>query len=344
MKRMTIIAAVAFIGMMNVQAQEVNDTFIKIENENIYSQCFAQCDNNNDGIVTYAEAASATMLGLDKGGRSNIIENYDFLKYFPNLEMFSVGNTTAETIDMHYQTKLKVVNVTNAPWLKKIIVGGEKAPEITGEDFDDPSKEPVKVEFWVDDPVARQLFQDGFQYVEPVKQDGETFYIVGKEYVSGPFGLWHNGKLAVPCEYSIETIKQNYFTVTLKELPLGIAFKDKGIRDFCIDWLKTVDTDKDGQVTPEEAAAVKELCLLSFKKFIRIIKDYDDLQYFHNLEYFHAGTSYAETVDLSACKNLKELDVSNCRMLKTIILAKGCKPEIKYPVAYKGKQAKVIYK
>lgn len=344
MKRFLLSTIIAVIGLMTVHAQDANDVFIRIENENIYSQCFALCDTNNDGIVTYAEAASATMLGLDKGGRSNIIESYDFLKYFPNLEMFSVGNTIAEIIDMHYQTKLKVVNVTNAPWLEKIIVGGEKAPEITGERLDDPTKEPVKVEFWVDDPIARQLFQDGFQYVEPVKQDRETFYIVGKEYVSGPFGLWHNGKLEVPCEYSIEDIKQNYFTITVKELPSGIAFKDNGIRDFCIDWLKTIDTDKDGQVTPEEAAAVKELCLMNFKKFIRIIKDYDDLKYFPNLEYFHAGTSYAETVDLSACKKLKELDVSDCRMLKTIILAKGCKPEIKYPVAYKGEQAKVEYK
>ena len=66
--------------------------------------------------------------------------------------------------------------------------------------------------------------------------------------------------------------------------------------------------------------------------------------YFPNLEYFHAGNSYAETVDLSACKKLKEVDLSDCRMLKKIILAKGCKPTIKYPVAYKGEKAKVEYK
>ena len=77
---------------------------------------------------------------------------------------------------------------------------------------------------------------------------------------------------------------------------------------------------------------------------LEVFKNYDDLKYFPNLEYFHAGTSYAETVDLSACKKLKELDLSDCRMLKKIILAKGCKPTIKYPVAYKGEQAKVEYK
>ena len=54
--------------------------------------------------------------------------------------------------------------------------------------------------------------------------------------------------------------------------------------------------------------------------------------------------TYLETVDLSSCKKLKEVDLSDCRMLKTVVLAKGCKPEIKYPVAYKGEQPKVIYK
>ena len=344
MKRFMLTMAVAVTGLMTVQAQDANDTFIKIENHNFFSHCFKICDTNRDGIVTYAEAAAATKLGMDIGGRSNVIDNYEFLKYFPNIEMFSVGNTPLEVIDLHCLKKLRLVNVSNALWLKKIIVGSEVAPEITGED---PARETVKIEFWVDDPVARSLFQEGYQYVEPVKQDGETFYIVSKNDVGGPYGLWRNGKLDVPCEYSIETIKENYFTVSVKEIsgPNNvIVFKDNGIRDFCIDWLKTVDTNKDKQVTCEEAAAVKELCLMCFKSFIRTIKTYDDLQYFPNLEYFHAGLSYAETVDVSSCPKLKELDLSECRMLKTIILAKGCKPEIKYPVPYKGEKAKVVYK
>lgn len=137
---------------------------------------------------------------------------------------------------------------------------------------------------------------------------------------------------------------QSCITAEVTEPTDIIVFKDDGIRDFCIEWLKTVDTNKDEQVTVEEAAAVKELSLMCFKSFIRFIKNYDDLKYFPNLEYFHAGTSYAETVDLSACKKLKEVDLSDCRMLKTIVLAKGCKPQIKYPVAYKGEQAKIEYK
>lgn len=276
MKRNMLIMAFAMTGMVSVQAQEANDTFIKIEDHDMFSQCFATCDINNDGIVTYAEAAAATMLSLEKGGRLNIIEDYAFLKYFPNLEALSVGNTTLEIIDMHYLTKLKLVNVTNALWLKTIIVGGNVAPEITGVPDNDPTREAVKVVFYKEKPDA-------------------TF-----------------------------------------------KFKDDAIKDFCL--RNKVDADKDGVISKEEAAAVTRLSLMNFKSFMRNIKSYEDLQNFPNLEYFHAGMTYLETIDLSCLPKLKELDLSDCRMLKTIVLAKGCKPEIKYPVAYKGVKAKVEYK
>ena len=341
MKRVVLSVAMAIVGIMSMQAQDANDTFIKIEDHNMFSQCFTTCDTNNDGIVTYAEAAAATMLSLEKGGRLNIIDDYAFLKYFPNLEALSVGNTTLEIIDMHYLTKLKLVNVTNALWLKKIIVGGEVGPEITGEYVGDLNKETIKVEFWVADPVARSLFDEGYEYVEPVKQDGAVLYIVSKE--TGVYGVWRNGKLEVPCEYGYDTLKENYFTVQVKELTSGITFTDEGFRDFCLR-SKQVDADKDGIITKAEAEATTKLSLMPFKSFMRNIKSYEDLQYFPNLTYFHAGLTYSETVDVSCCPRLKELDLSDCRMLKTIVLAKGCKPEIKYPVAYKGVKAKVEYK
>ena len=201
---------------------------------------------------------------------------YDADKYFPNLEALSVGNTTQEIIDMHYQKNLKLVNVTNALWLKTIIVGGEVAPEITGVPANDPTRAAVNVMFYVEKPDV-------------------------------PF-----------------------------------KFKDDGIKDFCL--RNKVDVDKDGVISKEEAAAVTRLSLMNFKSFMRNIKSYDDLQYFPNLEYFHAGLNYLETIDLSCCPKLTEIDLSDSRMLKTIVLAKGCKPEIKYPVAYKGEKAKIVHK
>jgi hypothetical protein len=122
----------------------------------------------------------------------------------------------------------------------------------------------------------------------------------------------------------------------------SFMFKDDAIKDFCL--RNKVDADKDGVISKEEAAAVTRLSLMNFKSFMRNIKSYEDLQNFPNLEYFHAGMTYLETIDLSCLPKLKELDLSDCRMLKTIVLAKGCKPEIKYPVAYKGEKAKIVHK
>ena len=50
-----------------------------------FARCFTPCDLNQDGIVTYGEAAQAAELHLGYGGRKNIIGNYDFLRHFPNL-------------------------------------------------------------------------------------------------------------------------------------------------------------------------------------------------------------------------------------------------------------------
>lgn len=324
-------------GMMStpILAQAPNDTFIKIEEHNMFSQCFTTCDTNNDGIVTYAEAAAATVLGLDKGGRMNIIENYDFLKYFPNLVALSVGNTTVEEIDLHFQVKLEKLGLQNALWIKKIILAQNCQPEI----FYPQGVARVEMEYYVEDETVRKLL-DEYSYCEIIEQGGDVFYIVSKEY--GHYGIWHNGKLEVPCKYDLEELKNNYFTVEVKELPSGIAFNDEGIKEFCLRD-KRLNVDKDNMITEEEAKAATRLSLMNFRSFIRNIKSYEDLKYFPNLEYFHAGMTYVETIDLSCCPKLKELDLSDCRMLKTIILAKGCKPEIKYPVAYKGEQVKVEY-
>lgn len=196
------------------------------------------------------------------------------------------------------------------------------------------------VQAQVADETARALLKE-YSYCEKIEQDGGVYYIVSKGYEN--YGIWHNGKLEVPCKYSLEDLKTQYFTVELKELPSGIVFQDAGFRDFCLRD-KRLNADKDNMITEEEAKAATRLSLMNFKSFIRNIKSYEDLKYFPNLEYFHAGYTYADTLDLSRLKKLKELDVSDCRMLKTIILAKGCKPTIKYPVAYKGEQAKVVYK
>lgn len=119
--------AIAFMACSKTQQ---NDKVIRITDEDLFSQCFTICDADSDGIVTAAEAEAAKVLILDKGGRLNIIEDYTFLRSFPNLEALSVGNTTLETIDLSGNPHLKQLNLQNALWISKIILAPDCNPEI----------------------------------------------------------------------------------------------------------------------------------------------------------------------------------------------------------------------
>lgn len=157
MKRVFLSLAVVFVAMVAVQAQDQKccntekkecckaqkkgkTTVVKIEDHNIFSQCFKDIDTNGDGIVDCCEAQKATYLSLERGGRSNVIDNYGFLKYFPNLTALGVGTTPVEEIDLRNLPKLEKLHVGNASWLKKIILTEGCKPEISG-------KDDVKVEY-----------------------------------------------------------------------------------------------------------------------------------------------------------------------------------------------------
>lgn len=157
MKRVFLSLAVVFVAMVAVQAQDQKccntekkecckaqkkgkTTVVKIEDHNIFSQCFKDIDTNGDGIVDCCEAQKATYLSLERGGRSNVIDNYGFLKYFPNLTALGVGTTPVEEIDLRNLPKLEKLHIGNASWLKKIILTEGCKPEISG-------KDDVKVEY-----------------------------------------------------------------------------------------------------------------------------------------------------------------------------------------------------
>lgn len=141
------------------------------------------------------------------------------------------------------------------------------------------------------------------------------------------------------CVLALMGVMSNY---VMAQNGCNTLLKDDSIRDFCM--RNKVDANKDGRISLDEAEATTKLSLMNFRNFMRNVRSYEDLQYFPNLEYFHAGFSFVRTVDVSCCPKLKELDVSDCQMLRKIVLAEGCNPEIKYPAAYKGVQAKLIYK
>lgn len=131
-----ILPKVPEVPKINLASDVPEDSiFIRIEQEPMlgggaFARCFTPCDLNGNGIVTYAEAAQATELGLSRGGRQNIIGNYDFLKHFPNLKRLDVGNTPVEEIDLTQNTKLEEVFCGNALWLKKVKLAKGCSPRI----------------------------------------------------------------------------------------------------------------------------------------------------------------------------------------------------------------------
>lgn len=129
MKKVILFSLLAIACMACSKTQQ-NAEIIRITDEDMFSQCFVDCDTDGDGIITTAEAENAKLLVLDKGGRLNIIEDYAFLRHFPNLEALSVGNTTLETIDLSANSHLQQLNLQNALWIKTLILAPDCDPEI----------------------------------------------------------------------------------------------------------------------------------------------------------------------------------------------------------------------
>lgn len=122
------VAAMAQNG--TAAAQNADSVIIKISQDNIFSKCFMGVDTNQDGNVTVAEAAAAEELVLGRGGRKNIISNYDFLKFFPNLKRLEIGNTPNEEVDLRKNWKLEVLDLRVGIFLKKITLSVGCYPKI----------------------------------------------------------------------------------------------------------------------------------------------------------------------------------------------------------------------
>lgn len=139
MKRVFFLIIVAIIPLVTwSQTNKSDSVFIKITDENVFSKCFANGDLNGDKIVTYAEAEKVTKLYLDYGGRKNIISDYQFLKYFPNLTHLSIGNTPNEDIDLSNNPKLELIDLRNGLWITKITLATGCNPQIFFPIHDNP--------------------------------------------------------------------------------------------------------------------------------------------------------------------------------------------------------------
>ncbi|MBQ4198000.1 MAG: hypothetical protein II659_09185 [Bacteroidales bacterium] len=133
MKKLLILAALVFSAIclkaQNAKTEKADSVFIAID-YSPFARCFANVDTNKDGIVTFAEANVADTLYLGYGGRKNIISNVDFLKHFPNLKYLNPGNATVEELDLRHMKKLEVLDLTLAPFVKKITITTGCYPKI----------------------------------------------------------------------------------------------------------------------------------------------------------------------------------------------------------------------
>ena len=179
------------MASFSVFAQSLGDTFIKIQDSNMFSRCFADCDADGNGIVTYVEAEAATKLMLDKGGRENVIDDYGFLKCFPNLMELSVGNTTVESIDLRCWPKLERLNLTNGLWIRDVTLALGCNPQITfpaGNADIVIHRSDIKCE------------SESFFYSERLEHELFPCYLVSADGVK--FGIYNNNSLVVPCKYT----------------------------------------------------------------------------------------------------------------------------------------------
>ena len=133
MKKLLILAALVFSAIclkaQNAKTEKADSVFIAID-YSPFARCFTNVDTNKDGIVTFAEANAADTLYLGYGGRKNIISNVDFLKHFPNLKYLNPGNATVEELDLRHMKKLEVLDLTLAPFVKKITITTGCYPKI----------------------------------------------------------------------------------------------------------------------------------------------------------------------------------------------------------------------
>lgn len=190
MKKVVLSILIAAVGILSVHAKNCKAVFIMIDEQSLYSRFFVNCDTDGNGIVTYAEAFKATRLVLDNGGNHTPINDFDFLKFFPNLTELTIGSTTAQSLDLRCCPKLKYIDLTRGDSLRDVILDKDCFPQIIF-----PSgKSEVAIQ-----REDEHLTLDGFAYCERLEGEAYPCYLVSLD--GKKFGLYENGVMVVPCKY-----------------------------------------------------------------------------------------------------------------------------------------------
>lgn len=114
------------------QCHAVADSIIVFKDEGLKFYCLHAADRNQDGEISYNEAAMCKEINCEYGGRRALryIQDYDDLKYFINVEKLFLGVSNVKELDLTYNRQLKLINMNALDELDFILLYEGCKPEI----------------------------------------------------------------------------------------------------------------------------------------------------------------------------------------------------------------------
>ena len=114
------------------QCHAVADSIIVFKDEGLKFYCLHAADRNQDGEISYNEAAMCKVINCEYGGRHALryINSYEDLKYFVNVEKLILGVSNVKELDLTHNTKLQMINMNALDELDFILLREGCKPEI----------------------------------------------------------------------------------------------------------------------------------------------------------------------------------------------------------------------
>ena len=203
------------------------------------------------------------------------------------------------------------------------VSGGEKAPlEITQNQegkliIDEESKtlsvsnteQNVTVKLQTNIEPVTATIEEGVDWIEAV----DTRAIIDKEFSFKVLANTEGGPRDATITFkNADASEQIVIKQAGKELTYPAVIADKALKTYI---MTNFDTNKDGEISKEEAEAVKTIELTGSE-----ISKIDGLEYFPNLEVVNFTTHRLLKADFTQCYALKELNLSSGAGLSSVVL------------------------
>lgn len=158
------------------------------------------------------------------------------------------------------------------------------------------------------EPVTATI-EEGVAWIEAV----DTRAMIEKEFTFKVLANTEGGPREATITFkNADALEQIVIKQAGKELPYPAVIPDKVLKTYI---MTNFDTNKDGEISKEEAEAVKTIELTGSE-----IASIDGLEYFPNLETVDFTTHRLLKADFSQCYALKELNLSSGAGLSSVVL------------------------